>query len=721
MHPHHAAAVLLLLCASAVQAAPPVAEVRNVPTLLHGTVVNDPYRWMEDVKSAPVQAWMKAQGDATRQLLDRIDGRAALQARLAELALARGDSVGSVLQMPGDRWYYLKRARGESQFKLVVRTGLNGAERVLVDPAVPSKKTGVPHAINYFKPSWDGKTVAYGMSAGGSEDASLYLLDVASGKLLGQPVPRVHETPLHWLPDSRSLTFTQLAQLSPGAPETDTYKDSRVLWLKLATPKHLRPVFGFTVTPKLGLDRLDVAELITVPGSPWVVARTTDTTVPEGKMFVAPLAQLGSPKTAWQPLAKESDKVYGVQLRGDLLYVMTQAQTSRRKILAVDLRAPSLAQAKLVAAEPSDGALEGFALTPSSVVAVQRQGTTVVLRRYSEGDTVGRVLPAPAKGAAWLAQTPAHHTEALAYAFTGWTEPTNWYQLDGDRSLSFSLGERKVPAGLPEVVVTEVQVPSHDGVLVPMTVLHRQGLALNGNNPVLLNGYASYGFSETAYFSTTNMAWIERGGVLAFANPRGSGVYGDAWHRAGFKTTKSNTWKDGIACARWLIAKGYGSAKTMGVMGGSAGGIFAGRAATEAPELFAAAILEVGSLDTVRAEESANGATNISEFGTVKDPVEAKALVEMSTYHAIQDGKAYPGTLLVHGMNDPRVDVWNSSKTAARLQAAQAGLPNAGAALLRLDMQAGHGIGSTLNQQQALSADIQSFLLWQMGKARLND
>ncbi len=215
--------------------------------------------------------------------------------------------------------------------------------------------------------------------------------------------------------------------------------------------------------------------------------------------------------------------------------------------------------------------------------------------------------------------------------------------------------------------------------------------------------------------------WIERGGVIAYLNPRGSGVYGDDWHRAGFKATKPNTWKDGIAAAKYLIAKGYGSAKTMGIMGTSAGGIFVGRAVTETPELFAAAIFNVGLMDAVRAEDSANGVTNISEFGTTKDPAEFKALLEMSTYHAIKDGTAYPGILAVHGMNDPRVDVWHSGKTIARLQAAQAGNPDARPALLRLDMQAGHGVGSTLSQRQAMIADTQSFLLWQMGKVGLKD
>jgi prolyl oligopeptidase len=213
-------------------------------------------------------------------------------------------------------------------------------------------------------------------------------------------------------------------------------------------------------------------------------------------------------------------------------------------------------------------------------------------------------------------------------------------------------------------------------------------------------------------------AWIERGGVLAFVNARGSGVHGDAWHRAGFKGTKRNTWLDGVAAARWLIAQGYGSPKTMGIMGTSAGGIFVGRAVTTAPELFAAAVFDVGVLDAIRAEESANGITNISEFGSVKDPAEFKALLEMSTYHQVKDGTAYPGVLLVHGLNDPRVDVWHSAKTAARLQAAN---PNGRPALLRLDPQAGHGVGSTASQRDAYQADIYAFMLWQMGKLGLKD
>ncbi len=710
-------------------ATPPVAEVKNVPSSFHGTVVPDPYRWMEDVQSAESQAWLKGQGAVARGVLDRIDGREAIERRLAELADAQGDAVRSVMRLPGERYYYLKRKVGEKQFKLVMRQGLKGREQLLVDPDVATQRSGVPHAVNYFKPSWDGKHLAYGMSAGGSENATLYVMDVASGKPVGTPVARVYDSGVYWLPDSRSLTFTQTAELKPGQPVTETYMDARVLWQRLGAAEPVA-VFGPTVTSGLGLVRLDVGQLLAVPGSKWVVARTTDTTVPEGKLFAARLADLGTPKVRWQRLATEADKVVDIALQGDGLFVMTQAGAPRRKVVRIDLNKPvPLAQAPVVAAEPKEGALQGFELTPTAVIAQWRLGTQVLMRRYAtnstKSDTQGQALPSPAAGTAWLTSAPAQDSETLLYGFSSWTEPLRWVRLKDGRNSAVDFGQRGVPPNLPEVVVTDVLVESHDGVRVPMSILHKKGLALDGRNPVLLTGYASYGYSISAGFSTEAMAWIERGGVAAYINPRGSGVNGDDWHRAGFKTTKSNTWKDGIAGAKYLIAKGYGSAKTLGITGTSAGGIFVGRAVTEAPELFAAAIFNVGMMDTIRSEESANGITNISEFGSVKDPAEFKALLEMSTYHNVKDGQTYPGVMLVHGMNDPRVDVWQSGKTAARLQAAQAGLASvgktAGTTLLRLDAQAGHGTGSTHTQRQAMAADMQSFLLWQMGKLGLKD
>ncbi len=729
MRPHRFLnAIVLLGFAAWAQAAhplpqPPVAEMHNVDTVLHGSTIPDPYRWLEDVKSPEAQAWYRGQADAARAVLDRIAIRERIAQQLHTLSQAQGDVIYGVMQMPGERLYYLKRGQGENQFKLMTRAGVAGAEHVLVDTQEDAKRTGVPHALNWFMPSWNGRWLAYGLSAGGSEDASLYLMDLQSGKLVGKPIPRVREDLVHWLPDGKSLTFNQLALPKPGAPDTDVYKDSQVMWLQPGgQPK---PVFGRAATPGLGLDRLDVAGIITVPGSRWMVARTTDTTLPGGRLYVAPVSQLGGKHVAWRAFATAADSVLNVALQGDHLYVMTRQGAPRHKIVSVDLKQPDLATAPTVVSEPTDGVLEGFSLTPGGIVTRVRHGTQVVLRHHAPGDAAGRNLIAPGPGTARLAESPAHQTRQLMVSFSSWTEPSRWLQLrgwnaaEGPRSVGVVLGKRAVPPDLPEIQITDVEVPSHDGVLVPMTILHRKGLKLDGSNPVLLIGYAAYGLSESAGYSATYMVWIEHGGVLAVINPRGSGVNGDEWYHAGFQVTKPNTWKDGIAGARWLIEKGYGSAATMGITGGSAGGIFAGRATTEAPELFAAAVYNVGMLDTLRSEFSANGATNISEFGSVADPAGFEALRAMSTYAAIKDGVRYPAVLLVHGMNDPRVDVWESGKTAARLQAAVADVKDARPVLLRLDLQAGHGIGSTRTQRESMSADILSFLLWQMGKTKL--
>ena len=697
----------------------PVAPVREVSETFHGVTLKDPYRHLEKVRTPESQAWYRAQGDYTRAQLDKIAVRDGLEHRITELTSAAGDALYGITRMPGNTFFYLKRPKGERQFKLAMRVGPTGAERILVDPEVDAKRTGVPHAINYYRPSWDSKYVAYGLSAGGSEDASLHILDVARAKDLSETFPRVHESMIGWLPDSRSLTFNQLKAPTPGESDTEAYLDSSVVWHTVgqATDKAM-PVFGPTVTKDLGLARLDVGSITFAPDSPWMVARTTDTTLPEGFLFVAPIADLGKPSIQWTKISGYEDKITDIELRGNELFFMTHTNAPRKRVLKLNLRKPQLANAVEVIASPTTGVLEDFSLTHDAVVAAVRQGTEIILRRYTAGKPQGEDIAMPFKGAARLSSDSAHAYTDVLYTLSGWTQMPRAFLFNGNESVDTGLVVNPVLPALPDVEVLNVEVPSHDGALVPMTLLYKKGLQRDGSNPTLLNAYASYGFSETAGFSAQRMAWIERGGVIALANVRGSGVHGDPWYRAGQKATKPNTWKDGVACAEYLIAQGYASPKTLAAMGTSAGGIFVGRTVTTAPHLFAAAIFDVGVMDAVRAEDSANGITNISEFGSAANPKEFPALLEMSTYHQIKDGTSYPAVMLVHGMNDPRVDVWHSGKAAARLQAATSSKKPI---LLRLDMQAGHGMGSTATQRNAMSADIYAFLLWQMGKASLNE
>jgi prolyl oligopeptidase len=722
-----AAALTGAFAAFAAFSAPPVAPVRDTAETMHGVTVHDPYRYMENVKDPEVLAWMKAQGDYARQTLDAIPGRDAMLERIAELSKINGDAIGRMVRMADGQVFYLRRNKDDKQFKLVVRDA-KGADKVLVDPQVLTQKTGVPHAIDYFMPSWDSRYVAYGMSEGGSEQASLFIIDTATGQPVGEPVPRVVEHRVAWLPDSKSVTFNQVRQLGPEDAESEFYLDTKVMWLKVGAPaSEAKAVFGPTVNRQLGLVRLDVGTLLFTPGSPWVIARTTDTTHLEGSLFVARVSDFGHGEIPWKRIASPEDLIVEVHLKGDELYYRTTREAPRSKIMKLDLRHADLKRATQVIAAPDGEVIEGVDLGRDSMLVALRSGQQVGLREYRWGDRKGRKIALPGAGAAHIGANdlvdaydpdPAHAHGDWIIAFSSWTKPRQVLRIANGHVSEAKFAAAPDVRGLRALTVTDVLVPSWDGAKVPMTILHTKGLKLDGQRPTLVIGYGAYGLSETAHFSASSFNWFEHGGVVAYVNVRGSGAYGETWHLAGFKQTKPNTWKDGIAATQWLQSHGYASPKTTAILGGSAGGIFVGRAVTTAPQLYAAAIFAVPMMDGIRFVNSANGITNISEFGDPAKPEEFRALLEMSTYHQIKDGVPYPAVMFVHGMNDPRVDPWNSFKTAARMQAAtSSGKP----VLLRVDAQEGHGIGSTPAQRRSAEADQLSFLLWQMGKRKLLD
>jgi prolyl oligopeptidase len=300
------------------------------------------------------------------------------------------------------------------------------------------------------------------------------------------------------------------------------------------------------------------------------------------------------------------------------------------------------------------------------------------------------------------------------FSLGGWTRFGAYFKYDPTSSKV--IDTRLQPQGSFDnprnLVATDVKAKAPDGTLIPLSIVHKKGMRLDGSNPTIVYGYGAYGISQTPFFRPTWLPWFDRGGVLAVAHVRGGGEYGEDWYKAGYKGTKANTWGDAIACAEWLVANKYSSPEKMSIMGGSAGGIFVGRSITERPDLFGAAVDQVPVSDSIRFETSANGIPNIPEFGSVKTEEGFKALLTMSSYHWIKDGVKYPAVLVTTGLNDPRVDAWQAAKMAARLQAASAsGKP----ALLRIDYDAGHGFGSTKKSQYEERADIFAFLFWQAG------
>jgi prolyl oligopeptidase len=302
----------------------------------------------------------------------------------------------------------------------------------------------------------------------------------------------------------------------------------------------------------------------------------------------------------------------------------------------------------------------------------------------------------------------------VVISIDSWTHDEAFYKVAGNGGAVTDTGLQVAGRfGAPsDLVAEEVKVKSHDGLEIPLSIVHRKDMKLDGGNPLILEAYGAYGVVDTPGYAPRELAWYELGGVYATCHVRGGGIYGENWHLAGKQLTKPNTWKDAIACGEWLVKNGYTSSAKMALDGGSAGGITVGRAVTERPDLFAVAVPEVGVLNAVRAETSANGVPNIPEFGTVKDKQQFNALLEMDAFHHVQDGVKYPATLLTTGINDPRVPAWESMKMAARLQAAStSGKP----VLLDLDYDAGHGQGITKAQRLAQLGSIYAFVLWQAG------
>jgi prolyl oligopeptidase len=708
------AALLLSTLPTWAQISLPVAPVRNMPETFFGTTVDDPYRYFEDRKAPEVAAWMKAQSDLAHATLRRIAGRDTLRQALERYDGSASARVTGVTRTAGDRYFYERRGPTEDQFKLYVRQGLAGAEKLLFDPEVLHKRTGKPHAINYFAPSPDGRRVALGVSAGGSEEAALRIIDVASGRQLGPEIPRAQFGAVSWSPDGREIYFHRMQLLRKGMDATQKYQRSMAVRMKPGGGEEsIRTVLRAGDPGPVAIPATEFPILSVEPDGQ-VIAIATDGVSPNFGAWHTTLATLRAGRPAWRRLAAPADGVTALAVHGQQVYALTFKGAPRTRLVTAPVQRFNVATAQVLVPE-SSRVLTGLAVAADGLYLELRDGNVKRLQRRVHADGAEfKDIPLPVEGSFSLAGTSTRaDLPGALIDLQGWTRARQIYAVAADGQVTNTGLQPAGPFDMPtDVTATEVMVKSHDGAMVPMSIIHKTGTKLDGNNPTLLYGYASYGITEEPFFSISRLAWMDAGGVFAVANPRGSSVFGREWHEAGKQATKPNTWKDFIACAEYLIAQNWTRPARLAIWGGSAGGILVGRAMTERPDLFAAVVPDVGALDLVRAETTPNGVPNIPEFGTRKTEAGFRALLAMSTYHQIRNGTAYPAVLLPHGVNDPRVEVWNSTKTAARLLAAStSGKP----VLLRLDYDAGHGVGSTKSQTLDARADVFAFMLWQMG------
>jgi len=695
---------------------PPPPAVRPVTQKLFGTTVTDRYRYFEDLKRPDVQRFFRTQNAYTRAVLARLDpARARLLARIKQLDNA-GVSVGG-LQRVGDRYFYNKQKPGENLPKLYVRPAAGGRERVLIDPSRLTSDKRKHYTIDYFAPSLDGRYVAYGISEGGSEESVLHVIETATGRQLPEAIARARDGVSSWREDNESFYYLREQKLAPGQPATDKEQKVRTFLHILGTdPETDVAVGGFDVSPEVPVAPTAITAIVASPASAYALALVQNGVQNELAIYAAPAASVTDGRAPWRKIVDVADDVTAEDMRGSTIYLLSHKNASNYKVIAMSLAHPDIATAKTIVA-PSRAVIEQLSVAADGLYVRSRIGGFGRIARLpldADGNVTGAAAPLklPFTGSI-ITMLADPRVAGTTFGMTGWTHTLLYYR--NDATLAVAATDLKPPSPIDASAYTskEVQAPSADGTLIPLSLVYRKGLKRDGSHPTYLQGYGAYAIDIFPDFETGRFAWLERSGVFAVCHVRGGGWYGEAWHRAGMLASKQHTIADFIACGRWLVAHRYTTPQHLAGEGTSAGGITIGGAIVQAPGLFAAALSVVGVSDALRSEFSPNGPPNIPEFGTQTTAAGFHALYPIDAYLHVRDGVAYPAVMLITGINDPRVPPWEPAKFAARLQAAtSSGRP----ILLRVDYDAGHGfLAASRSQSDALLADEYGFLLWQLG------
>jgi len=693
--------VLLVIAQFTSLAQPSLAPKKPVTDIYNGAAVNDDYRWLENYSDPAVRAWSDAQNKFTRKYLDSLPVRATLNEQLKHL-YSQPSTTYSDLRARAGLLFALKTQPPREQPLLVTLKSADDlqSEHVVLDPNRLDATGGT--AIDFYVPSNDGKMVAVSLSKGGSESGDVHVYDVASGQETGTPVPRVNGGTaggsLAWNADGSGFYYTRYPRAGER-PAADLDFFQQVYFHRLGADTKQD-------TYSLGKDFPRIAE---------IQLQATD----DGRYVLATMAYgdggefahyLIGPDGQWHQIARLSDEITGAAFgTGGYLYLFSHLNAAKGKILRISLAHPNVTEAQTVVPE-SSAAIETFLPVGNALYVQDVLGGPSQIRIFDAiGKLRGRVPIAPLSAVEQLARTAS---DEFLFQSETYLEPKAWYRYDAaaDKVVRTALFD-KPATDFSDAEVVRVFASSKDGTRIPLNIIRRKGTKLDGKNPVLLTAYGGFGITVSPSYSLNLRPLLDHGFVFAEANLRGGGEYGEAWHHAGMLTKKQNVFDDFAACAHYLIDQKYTSPSKLGIEGGSNGGLLMGAELTQHPELFGAVVSHVGIYDMLRVELQPNGAFNVTEFGTVKEMDQFKALYAYSPYHHVVNGTNYPPVLFLTGDNDPRVDPLNSRKMTARLQAS--GTQHL--VLLRTSGNSGHGIGTALSEYVTQEADVLAFLFAQLG------
>lgn len=691
---------------------PPTKRVDSTNTYF-GVTYHDPYRWLEYLKDTSVVFWFQRQADFSNAMLRKLNGRDELVAEWKMIDKLHPATISGIVYENG-RLFYKKTVPGEKVGKLYYRQGENGKEILLFDPL--TYISGKTLTVERYLPSFDGRLVAIAYSQKGAEVATLKIMDVDSRQFLKDEMYPTGGAE-SWSLDNRSVTYLSL--------KTADNFDAKSR-LNIKTKRHSIgrdtstdvDFFSTASYPGLHLDPKAYPYAGVDEDNPIYVFADASTVQREFTRYYAPIAEFDSGHINWKVLCAPADQlVRSMGVINGTVYAITYKGAKNFKLVSTLLNSPDWKNPKVVVPEKADESLEAFFRTKDYLLLHYSNGITDHLYRYSLATGKTEMLKLPISGNLSVSKTDCYNdkTNKCLVSLVSNIRPTTEFELDaatGMFSLSRFNQQAVLPAAYNDLVEKNVEVKGHDGVMIPLTILYRKDIKLDGNNVCLMDSYGAYGVSMSPYFFIYEVSLaVKNGVVIALPHVRGGSEKGQAWYMAGYKTTKPNTWKDFNSCAEYLISSGYTQPSRLSGWGTSAGGILITRAITERPDLYAAAICNVGCANAMRLEYMANGPANIPEFGTVKDSVLCKALYEMDGMQHVVKGTKYPAVICIGGWNDPRVVPWQPAKFAAAVQeASTSGKP----VILKVNYDSGH-FTEDKSVEFANFADQLAFAMWQCG------
>ena len=682
----------------------------------YGVTIKDPYRYFETPNEPRVEKWAREVATQTDQYLSQLPLRQKIQTLLQEADAQKDYSIHYIYRAK-EGVLFMKAQGPNDNVPKLYRKYPHQEPHIFLDPKSLLESPD-PVSLKNFSLSPDERYLAVHLASGGSEKSSLYLLELKTKKLIEKPITRTRWGAAHWLPDSTGFFYSRLQKLGPDSDPLETFQRSKIWLHKLGQPiEEDTAILGIGVNPSIEVAPADLPFINTLPDSDWVISYNSTGVSDDHIFHLARLQDVIEGKANWLPISTRQDLVSDLVIHGDHLYLHSQFEAPNGKIIRTSLSNPQLETAELIYA-PKSGSIDSIAWAKEGIyVKVLDGGPSRLVRLPFESPSQAEKIITPENSSlGFQSYMGSGSNQSGVYLSAGsWVSPTQHHLVAPAEAQSQLLSLfPKTSSSIPKDLVSkQIWVTSHDGVKVPVSLIHRKGLVLDGSHPVMLYAYGSYGTTIQPRFRDSDMALYEMGGIKAIAHVRGGGALGQSWHLAGKKETKPNTWKDLIATARELVALNYSKPEKICISGASAGGITVGRAITEAPQDFGAALIGVGVCDAIRKENTPNGIPNIPEFGTCKIEAEFHALHAMSAYHHVKEDTSYPATMLYHGANDTRVVLWQSLKMAARLMAAQ---KSESPILMRIDYQAGHGRGTSTKQRIALDADQLAFFFEHCGQ-----